>query len=283
MSELIMPGDREMSGGKKMNVCSFVCQKSCSEVCCNGATLITIEEIKDIYDIFPIYIGFRKYFPLDKEHKTFLKNMGGEVDDYYILGDFIAGNRFRKTCFALDEDKLCKLHKIGKKPLQCRIVPFCPVYPEGLQDIIFMEQRKVKFAECEGYKDSSTESIVWKDGSFTDLSIKNAFYDFQRGFEKQSSIMKDILLTIYKEDFFKNFLEGEGILEMPIPIPFLFRVLEESGLSDEESIKFIVAQTKICQKELDDESAQNTVIEDWFTELKKLTRIYQEYLQNKTE
>lgn len=274
MSELIMPCDREI------NACSFFCEKTCSEVCCNGATLITIEEIKDYYDIFPIYIGFRKYLPLDNEHKTFLKNMGGEIDDYYILGDFIAGNRFKKTCLALDEDKLCRLHKIGNKPLQCRIIPFCAVYPEHLQDVVFMEQRKAKFAGCKGYKDSSSVgSIVWKEGCFTEPEILDAFYDFQRGFEKQSSIMKDILLTIYKEDFFKDFLEGEGILEMPIPIPFLFNILEAAGFSDEESIKFIIAQTKISQKELDDESTQNTVIEDWFMELNELTKLYKEYLQ----
>lgn len=274
MSELMVSNDREI------NICSFFCEKSCSHVCCNGATLITIEEIKDLYDIFPIYIGFRKYFPLDKEHKTFLKNMGGEVDDYYILGDFIAGNRFSKTCFALDKDKLCRLHKIGKKPLQCRIVPFCAVYPEGLQDIVFAEQRKAKFAECKGYKESSfSESIVWKEGCFTDLSIKNAFFDFQRGFSKQSSVMKDILLAIYKEDFFKDFLDGEGILEMPVPTPFLFNVLEKAGFSDEESMKFIISQTKICQRELANESTQNTVIEDWFIELNELTRKYLEYLR----
>jgi hypothetical protein len=278
MSEFIVPSDREM------NACSFVCEKLCSEFCCNGATLITVEEIKDFYEIFPIYIGFRKYSPLDKEHKTFLKNMGGEIDDYYILGDFIAGNRFRKNCLALDEDKLCRLHKIGKKPLQCRIVPFCAVYPEGLQDFVFMEQRKVKFARCEGYKDSSfTDSIVWKDGSFTEPALRNAFYDFQRGFKKQSSIMKDILLTIYKEDFFKDFLEGEGILEMPIPIPLLFDILEAAGFADDESIKFIIAQTRICQKELEDESTQNTVIEDWFMELNELTRTYMEFLQGNKE
>ncbi len=276
MAELMESGDRQTEP------CSFFCEKSCSEVCCNGATLITIEEIKNFYNIFPIYIGFRKYFPLDKEHKTFLKNMGGEIDDYYVLGDFIAGSRFRKTCFALDVDKLCRLQKEGNKPLQCRIVPFCAVYPEGLQDIIFMEQKKVKFSKCEGYKDNSEAApIVWRDGTFTDPSIREAFYDFQRGFKKQSTIMKEILLAIYKEDFFKDFLEGEGILEMPIPIPFLFNVLEDAGFSDEESIKFIISQARICQRELADESAENTVIEDWLTELNNLAKIYNDYIESK--
>jgi len=264
--------DKDLTG-----VCNFLCTKKCSEVCCNGATLITIDEIKKYYDVFPIYIGFRKYFPLDKEHKIFLKNVGGEIDDYYIIGDFIAGNRFKKTCTALDKDGLCRLHKEEKKPIQCRIVPFCAIYPEELQDVVFEEQRKVKFARCEGY--AQTAPIAWKDGIFIEPVIRDAFYEFQTGIKKQSPFMKEILLAIYKEDFFKDFLEGEGILEMPIPIPILFNILEEAGFSDEESINFIISQAKICLKELEDEAAENTVIEDCFAELNEFAKSYNKFLQ----
>lgn len=276
--------DLMMSDDKGAGVCSFLCEKDCSNVCCNGATLITIEEIKEFYDIFPIYIGFRKYSHMNKEHKIFLKNIGGEIDDYYIIGDFIAGNRFRKTCMALDEDKLCRLQKEGRNPLQCRIVPFCAIYPEDRQGVIFEQQRKTKFANCEGYKKATeTDTIVWKDGTFTDPSIRDAFFDFQRGLSKQSRFMKEILLAIYREDFFKDFLEGEGVLEIPIPIPILFNLLEEAGFSDEESLQFIISQAKICHKELADEAAENTVIEDWLLELNEFAKAYTEYLNKNKE
>ncbi len=273
MSDLII------SDNNSSVVCSFECQKDCSKVCCNGATLITIEEIKSFYDIFPIYIGFRKYYPVNEEHKTFLKNIGGEMDDFYIVGDFIAGNRFKKSCIALDEDNLCRLQKEGRKPLQCRIVPFCAIYPENTQDIIFVEQRKTKFTNCEGYKDKSqTETIVWKDGAFTDYAIGDAFMYFQQGLQKQSHFMKEILLAIYKEDYFKDFMEGDGVLEMPIPIPILFNILEEAGFSEEESLHFIISQARLCLKELADGNAENTVIEDWYNELTNFVRDYNEYV-----
>lgn len=270
---------------ERTNSCTFFCEKGCSDVCCNGATLITIEEIKDFYKIFPIYIGFRKYSPLSKENRVFLKNIGGEIDDYYIIGDFVAGNRFNRSCIALDEDHLCKLQKEGKKPLQCKIVPFCAIFPEDMQDIIFAQQRQTKFAKCEGYKENwESKNTVWQNGIFTDESLKSAFYDFQRGLKGQSHFMKNILLSIYKEDYFKDFLEGEGILEMPIPAPILFSVLEEAGFSDEESLDFIISQARICQKELiENENSENTVIEDCFNELTKLINVYAEFVNKKSE
>ncbi len=270
---------------ERTSICSFLCEKDCSNVCCNGATLITIDEIKDFYEIFPIYIGFRKYSPLSKEHRAFLKNIGGEIDDYYIVGDFIAGNRFKKSCIALDEDHLCKLHKEGRKPLQCRIVPFCAIYPEDMQDIIFGQQRQTKFAKCEGYKEKAeVDTTVWKQGSFSEDSLRDAFFDFQRGLNKQSQFMKEILLSIYKENYFKDFMEGEGVLEMPIPVPILFNVLEDAGFSDKESLHFIISQAKICKKELiEDGNVENTVIEDWFNELNELISAYNEFVNKKSE
>lgn len=266
------------------NVCSFECEKICSEVCCNGATIITIEELKNLYDVFPIYIGFRKYTPVDREHKTFLQAIGGELDDHFIVGDFIAGNRFKNRCLALDDDNLCMLQKEGRKPLQCKIVPFCAIYPESAQDLVFQQQKIAKFAKCKGYKQSSEiDKIVWRGGFFTDFYLKDAFLSFQQGLTKQSPFMKEILLAIYKEDFFKDFMEGEGILEMPIPIPILFNILEEAGFSDDEMLQFIICQARICRKELTEGSAENTVIEDWYHELIEFVQEYSNFIEKNKE
>ncbi|MCX7913306.1 MAG: hypothetical protein N2511_01835 [Thermodesulfovibrionales bacterium] len=265
--------------GESLKVCSFECERNCSEVCCNGATLITIEELKSFYDVFPIYIGFRKYTPIDREHKIFLQNIGGELDDYFIVGDFIAGNRFRRECLGLDNDNLCRLQKEGRKPLQCKIVPFCAIYPESAQDLIFKQQKTSKFANCKGYRDSTEiDKVVWKDGVFTDYYLKDAFFNFQQGLAKQSPFMKEILLHIYKEDFFKDFMEGEGVLEMPIPLPLLFDILEEAGFSDEEMLQFIISQVKLCLRELTEGNAENTVIEDWYNELIEFVKEYNNFV-----
>ncbi|MCX8031083.1 MAG: hypothetical protein N3A59_05850 [Thermodesulfovibrionales bacterium] len=266
---------------ERLDRCKFSCEKICSLVCCNGATVITIDEIKDFYKIFPIYIGFRKYSSMNREHRSFLKNIGGELDDYFIIGDFIAGNRFKNYCLALDTDNLCRLQKEGKKPLQCQVVPFCAVFPENMQDIVFLQQRQLRFSKCQGYKESNgLDYVVWQDGFFTESSLRDAFYNFQKGLSKQSKFMKEILLSIYKEDFFKDFMEGEGILEMPIPIAMLFPILYEAGFSEEGSLDFILTQTRICQRELNENNLENTVIEDWFNELLELLNSYVKFIKS---
>ena len=82
----------------------FSCVTSCAEFCCGGATLATIEEIKQCYDVFPITLAFRKYRPIDEEHRDFLDAAGMRSGRNYIVGDFVAGNRYAARCILLARD-----------------------------------------------------------------------------------------------------------------------------------------------------------------------------------
>ncbi|HSB52425.1 MAG TPA: SEC-C metal-binding domain-containing protein [Dissulfurispiraceae bacterium] len=252
-------------------VCAFACRGECAEVCCGGATLITIDEIRNCYDVFPVSIGFRKYTPLDELHRDLLNTLGVRCGGRFIIGDFIAGNRYASRCAALNRDSLCSLHGTEKKPAQCRLVPFSALYPEARQDILFAEQRRTKFARCRGFASPEAgECVVWREGGFEDLAYRRPYYDYQRGALKQAPLMCEILEGMKSQEAYEQFLGGEGILEMPIPAGLLPRVLHMAGFQSEEYPRYIETQWRLCRKESAREDAANPVLGDCAQELQRV-------------
>lgn len=246
--------------------------------------MITIDEIKKCYDVFPVTIGFRKYFPMNPEHRDFLETIGEKSGDCYIVGDFIAGNWRRKRCAALDSRNLCKLHKQGRKPLQCRIVPFCAVYPEDKQDVIFVEQKQGKFKKCKGYKTAEEkEYTVWENGRFTDRTHRDAFCEYQKGFQRQKRVMQGILEELKGQPSYQEFLKGEGIIETHIPLSLLFDVLEAGGFSFDEYHLFINAQGRLCSKELASQKTENPVLADYLKALNQIAESYARFVKDQRQ
>jgi hypothetical protein len=267
-----------------MNVCNFRCSKDCAEWCCGGATMITIDEIKKCYDVFPVAIGFRKYFPMNPEHRDFLDIIGTRSGSQYIVGDFIAGNWRRKRCMALNSGNLCKLHKQGRKPLQCRIVPFCAIYPEDKQDVIFIEQKQGKFKKCKGYKTTEEKDCtVWENGRFKDLTYRNAFYDYQKGLQRQKWLMQGVLEELKGQPSYQEFLKGEGIIETHIPPSLLFDVLEAAGFSFNEYHLFINVQGRLCYKELASQKTENPVLADYLKALNEIAESYAAFIKKEKQ
>ena len=266
---------------ERIPVCNFNCSTDCAEWCCGGATLITMDEIKNCYDMLPITIGFRKYLPMSVKHRDFLRTVGFMSDRFYMVGDFIAGNRHGKRCRALGSDNLCVLHKEKRKPRQCQIVPFCALYPEDVRDIVFMDQKHSKFSNCKGFRSpQETDFTVWKEGRFTDPLIRNAFYGYQRGLQRQRPIMQSILRTLEGQRAYEEFRKGEGILEVYIPAPQLFAVLDEAGFSMEESHHFLSFQGRLCYDELTEKQTENPVLRDYLAALNKIAELYAKFIKN---
>ncbi len=270
------------SGSKTTSpkICSFSCEKDCSKWCCGGATLVTVSEIKSCYRLFPITIGFRTYLPVDTAHRDFLESVGMKIGNRYVVGDFIAGNRYRKSCVALDKNGLCRLHKKEQKPAQCQLVPFCALFPEDKQDSIFMDQKKTTFSHCKGFRDTDAmEHAVWKDGRFIDQSYRHAFYAYRRGLKEQKPIMQKVFEELRGQQSHYNFLQGEGILEAHIPLSLLFDVLEMAGLRPDEYQAFLSDQRTLCHRELVVERIDNPVLDDYLTMLNKIAELYAEFLR----
>lgn len=256
----------------------FRCSIDCSEWCCGGATLLTIEEFGKCYEVFPITIGFRRYFAMDTGHREFLAAIGTESGDSYIVGDFIAGNRYKRRCLALDKDNLCALHAASKKPFQCHIVPFCAIYPENRQNVIIHEQKSVKFAGCKGYKaGEETGHVVWEGGKFIDSSYGDAFHNFQRGLIKQKPIMEAVLEGFKQQPVYNELQKGSGILETHIPPDLLFDVLKASGLPFEEYHLFINTQGRLCYNELVNSEKENPVLADYLDALNGISKSYSRF------
>jgi hypothetical protein len=249
----------------------FSCATSCAESCCGGATLITIEEIKQCYDVFPITLGFRKYVPIDEEHRDFLDAVGMRSGRIYIVGDFVAGNRYAARCAALGVDSLCTLHTTEKRPAQCQIVPFCALYPEEKQDLVIDEQRRGKFFKCQGFTSPENHTaMVWKEGRFIDTLYRNAYYTYQRGLLKQWPITIAILNELKTQASFGEFLAGDGILEVAIPANLLHDVLGAAGFRSNEVDCFVREQYRVCLDALRGERVRNQAIEDWLEVLKTI-------------
>ncbi len=252
----------------KPRECAFACRGECAEVCCGGATLITIDEIRNCYEVFPVSVGFRKYTPLDELHRDLLNTLGERCGGRFVVGDFIAGNRYASRCAALSSDGLCSLHGTEKKPAQCRLVPFSALYPEARQDILFAEQRRTKFSRCRGFAGAEGgECVVWREGRFEDLAYRRPYYDYQRGALKQAPLMREILEVMKGQEAYEKFLGGEGILEMPIPAGLLPRVLHMAGFQSEEYPRYIETQWRLCRKESAREDAENPALGDCVREL----------------
>lgn len=176
---------------------------------------------------------------------------------------------------ALDEEGFCRLHREERKPLQCLIVPFCAIYPENRQDVIFDEQKGGKFAKCRGFRPAEdTRSIVWENGRFVDSHYRDAFSRFQEGLVRQRPIMQKILEGLGSKRACREFLKGEGILETFIPLSMLFDVLEAGGLPEEEYYSFLKEQSRVCYKELVVDREKSQVLEDYLNELNRIAELY---------
>jgi len=244
-------------------VCNFDCVMECASWCCGGATMITIDEIGKLYDVFPITVGFRKYIPINAEHEIFLEAIGIGTGGHFIVGDFIAGNWRSRRCAVLGGDNLCGLHKEGRKPIQCSLVPFCAIYPEERQDSVFMEQKKGAFSRCRGFQCSGEASYeVWRNGKFTDRHYGTAFSDFRSGLLRQKPFMMKILHELKRQAVFKDFLRGGGILEAAIPGFLLFDLLDAAGIAVAHRQSFIDRQKELVIREVQSSEKSIAVFED---------------------
>jgi Fe-S-cluster containining protein len=236
---------------QRKSVLNFTCLMECAKTCCTGATLITLEEIRHLYDVFPVTVGFRNYLPLSSDHRDLLEMVGFRERTCYVVGDFVAGNRFRKRCTALDRGSLCRLHREGRKPMQCQLVPFCALYPEKMQDMVLAEQRSGTFAGCRGLlEEAGMDHRVWSQGRFTEAGFRAAYYGFQRGLARQRNLMGRLLDSLRQQKSYQVFLRSEGILEAAMPVPMLFDVLAAAGLAPQEHVLFVREQRRLCQREV---------------------------------
>lgn len=259
-----------MSTGSRM----FQCVQSCADICCTGATMLTIDEIGTLYRHFPITIGFRKYTPADGSHRDFLDLVGERVGDHYIIGDFIAGNWRKRRCAMLSSSRLCRLHDAGLKPLQCRIVPFCAVYPEDWQQVVLAEQHMGAFRGCKGFRAGEKKNaIVWNAGIITDTEVRQAFYRFRDAMMRQRGFLQTILDELKEQPEFPQFLAGKGILEAPIPGKMLFAILKAAGMPEKEYPAYVIGQAALCQRELAGRTP-SLVFRDALQELQALIRMY---------
>ena len=244
-------------------VCNFKCAVACASWCCSGATIITINEIGKLYDVFPITVGFRKYIPVDAEHEIFLEAVGIGTGRHFIVGDFIVGNWRSRRCAVLGEDNLCRLHKEGRKPIQCSLVPFCAIYPEERQDAVFMEQKKGAFSRCRGFRTpDEAASEVWRSGKFIDRHYGTAFSEFRSGLLRQKPFMMKILRELKRQVVFSDFLRGRGILEAAIPGYLLFDLLDAAGIPADCRGDFINKQKELFSREVQSSEKPIAVFED---------------------
>lgn len=248
----------------------FQCAVVCAEVCCTGATMLTLEEVGKLYRHFPITVGFRKYTPADSSHRDFLDTVGERAGDLYIMGDFIAGNWRRKRCAMLGSTRLCRLHDAGLKPLQCRIVPFCAVYPENWQHIVLAEQEMGAFRECRGFREGAHKNRkAWHDGIITDEEARQAFYGYRESLGRQRRFMQAVLDECKVLPVFPRFLAGKGILEAAIPASMLFALLSEAGVPEGDYQGYLRSQADLCMKELSSRSP-SLIFQDALQQLQQL-------------
>jgi len=248
----------------------FQCAVACADVCCTGATMLTLDEVGKLYRYFPITVGFRKYTPADGSHREYLDTVGERAGDVYIIGDFIAGNWRRKRCAMLGSTRLCRLHDAGLKPLQCRIVPFCAVYPENWQHVVLAEQQIGAFRKCKGFREGTNKDReVWRNGIITDEETRRAFYRYRESISRQRRFMQAVLDECKALPAFPRFLAGNGILEAPIPASMLFAILSEAGVSDNDYQGYLESQARLCMSELQSRSPA-LVFQDALAQLQQL-------------
>lgn len=255
----------------EQETCNFKCISKCAERCCGGATMITIDEILTLYDVFPITIGFRKYTPIDEDHEAFLEAVGTKIGKVFIVGDFIAGNWRKDRCSQLGSDKLCKLHAEGRKPNQCSIVPFCAIYPEDRQNAVFYSQRRAAFRKCDGYlRYHESQNAVWKSGRFLQPAYAEAFQRFRSGMLRQADLMKPILAELRAQPVFSSYLRGDGILETAIPGRLFSELADAAGLGAGSRADFLRKQRALFLIELQSSGKTSAVFEDSIITIKTL-------------
>lgn len=249
----------------------FNCEKTCSFLCCGGATILTLKEISSFYKRFPITIGFRKIYPIDSFHKSYIKDFTIQYGGFYIIGDFIGGNRFRRRCHYLKES-ICSIHDI--KPLQCRIIPFSVTFPEEYQNLVISEKRKKAFSLCKGFKDDAPS--VW-DEKFLDEKLRDFFYIQRQNLIFQKDFMERVFYFLKDTTAFKKFIvANSGIVEIPILSEFFEEFCVLASIHSKED--FITSQKKLFIKELTVGGLKNPLFIDalevidkakYLTELKK--------------
>lgn len=234
----------------------FQCKISCSSICCGGATVLTFKEIGKLYKHFPITTGFRKIYPINSEHRAYLENIAIKYGVFYIIGDFIAGNRLKKRCRFL-KDFLCSIHG-DLKPLQCRVIPFSVTFPEKYQQIAVAEKRKSAFKFCKGFNDNAP--VLWYE-EFKDKDLKDNFYQLKEEIEKQKEILQEFLLSLKQSASFKQFIQAEnGILEIPLNSEIIQELFSKGIIKDKK--EFVDTQKKLFIKEIWTDGMKNSLFVD---------------------
>lgn len=242
----------------------FQCQIECSSICCGGATIITLEEINKFYKLFPITIGFRKVYPLDSLHSNYLNDITFKYKNFFIIGDFIAGNRFRKKCQLL-KNSLCTLHG-QQKPLQCIVIPFSVTFPEEYQDKVVREKKKGSFKNCAGF--GNNFPIVW-DRTFKDIELRNNFYRLKEALRLQVDLMEKIFSQLTETPFFSKFIiSKDGLFEVPLTEKFLKETFMRASI--ENLTDFITIQKAMFIRELTTEKFKNSLFTEALNVIEKI-------------
>ncbi|MCX7988643.1 MAG: hypothetical protein N2647_04305 [Thermodesulfovibrio sp.] len=242
----------------------FQCVTTCSSLCCGGATIINLKEINKLYKFFPITIGFRKVYPVDSLHSNYLQDITFKYKNFYIIGDFIAGNRFSKRCRLL-KNSLCTIHG-EQKPLQCMIIPFSITFPEEYQDKVIREKKKGAFKNCNGFVNNFP--IVW-DGKFMNIELKNNFYKLKEALNFQVDLMEKIFAQLRETLFFSKFIiSKDGLFEVPLTENFIKEIFIRASIED--PAEFIRIQKAMFIKELTTENFKNSLFIEALSILDKL-------------
>jgi len=234
----------------------FQCIINCSYICCGGATIVTIKELGKLYRFFPITAGFRKIYPFNSFHKEYLEAFAIKYKSFYIIGDFVAGNRLKKRCRLL-KDSLCSIHG-SLKPLQCNIIPFSVTFPETMQNLVIAEKRRGVFKVCKGFHDDAP--VVW-NGEFTDPKLKENFYNLRENLVFQRHIIEKIFLRFENNVFFQKFIQTEsGFFEVPILTDFIDEICNIALIQNKTD--FLKAQKNLFINELTVGGIKNSLFID---------------------
>ncbi|MDI6713932.1 MAG: hypothetical protein QMD43_02745 [Thermodesulfovibrio sp.] len=232
----------------------FQCMIDCSSLCCGGATILTLKELNRLYRFFPVTIGFRKIFPLNSDHKAYIEEIAIKFRNFYIIGDFVAGNRLKKRCQML-KNFLCSINSF--KPLQCSVIPFSVTFPEELQNLVIAKKRQGAFKSCKGFHDDA--KLVW-DVEFTDKELRENFYKLRQNFIFQRSIMEKIFFKFENNPFLKKLMQSEeGLFEVPIISDFIDEIC---GFASIDKKEFIKVQKSLFIRELTVGGVKNSLFID---------------------
>lgn len=241
----------------------FECVIECSSACCGGATILTIKEISKLYKFFPLTIGFRKIYPINSNHRSYIEDFTIKYKSFYITGDFIAGNRLKKRCRML-KDSLCSIHR-ELKPLQCKVIPFSVTFPEEIQHLVIVEKRKGAFRFCKGFHENA--SLVW-NGEFVKKQIRENFYKLKDSLVFQKDIMEKIFFSFENNPFFEKFIQSkDGLFEVPIIQEFIDEICIKGSISNKAD--FLKTQKTLLLNELTVSGFRNSLFIDALNMMEK--------------